>query len=388
MAGVMPENVLLIGASVRAAASSALRAGLSPCAVDLFADADLRAACPTTRLPGRYPDAFEEHIRAAPPGPWLYTGGLENHPRLIGRWRRLRPLWGNGEQELTAARNPGLVARFLRESGLPVPLTFGQVGALPPGRRWLLKPLRGAGGAGIRLFRPDDQGTPRPLAGAYLQELIDGEPAAALYVGDGERAVLLGLTRQLVGEGWLGAERFRYCGSVGPREPTPALRRQLQDLGDVLARRCPLRGVFGVDGVLRDDVFWPVEVNPRYTASVEVLEHATGLAALAWHRLACEGRLPPGLTVPPARGVVGKGVVFARTDLVVPPSGPWEQAVRGPPPPAELPPFADVPTAGQVIPARRPVVTVLVRADTEEGCLAALWAAAGEVTPALGENVS
>ena len=27
----------------------------------------------------------------------MYTGGLENYPRLVGEMARLRPLWGNDE---------------------------------------------------------------------------------------------------------------------------------------------------------------------------------------------------------------------------------------------------------------------------------------------------
>src|SRR5687767_3221982 len=100
------EHLLFFGASARAAAFSALRAGLRPWCADLFADADLRRRCPATRLAGRYPAAFAQLLRDAPPGPWMYTGGLENHPRLVGRMARLRPLWGNGEESLRRARDP------------------------------------------------------------------------------------------------------------------------------------------------------------------------------------------------------------------------------------------------------------------------------------------
>ena len=44
------EHLLLFGASVRAAAFSALRAGLRPWCADLFGDADLQARCPALAL--------------------------------------------------------------------------------------------------------------------------------------------------------------------------------------------------------------------------------------------------------------------------------------------------------------------------------------------------
>ncbi len=79
-----------------------------------------------------------------------------------------------------------------------------------------------------------------------------------------------------MGEPWLRAAPFHYCGSVGPVDCSPGLQEMLERLGNTLTASCQLRGIFGVNGVLRDGAFWPVEVNPRYTASVEVLEYARG----------------------------------------------------------------------------------------------------------------
>ena len=47
-------------------------------------------------------------------------------------------------------------------------------------------------------------------------------------------------------------------------------------MGAALADVFDLCGLFGVDGVVRGNRFWPVEINPRYTASMEVLEYVPG----------------------------------------------------------------------------------------------------------------
>src|SRR5262245_37770646 len=99
------DRLLLFGASVRAAAFSALRAGLRPWCVDLFADADLSAICPCQALPpAEYPRGFLRACADGPPGPWMYTGGLENRPALVDALARLRPLWGNAGRVLRRAR--------------------------------------------------------------------------------------------------------------------------------------------------------------------------------------------------------------------------------------------------------------------------------------------
>src|SRR5712692_1581547 len=103
------DNLLIFGASVRAAAGSALRAGLRPWCADLFADADLCLRCPAMKLPGRYPDGFLQLIDVELPGPWMYTGGLENRVLLVQRMARRRPLWGDDRSALLVARHPGTV---------------------------------------------------------------------------------------------------------------------------------------------------------------------------------------------------------------------------------------------------------------------------------------
>ena len=69
----MADKLLIIGASARAAAMSAIRSGFEPWAADRFGDLDLRACAPTVQVDD-YPAGLEQALSAAPAGPWLYTG--------------------------------------------------------------------------------------------------------------------------------------------------------------------------------------------------------------------------------------------------------------------------------------------------------------------------
>jgi predicted ATP-grasp superfamily ATP-dependent carboligase len=185
-----------------------------------------------------------------------------------------------------------------------------------------------------------------------------------------------------VGSPWLHAAPFRYCGSIGPLEPEERLRRELERLGEELAGQTGLRGLFGVDGILRDGAFWPVEVNPRYTASVEVLEHATGLPALALHREVFVGQaacLSSSRKDRKAACPTGKAVLFARQGLRFPRSGPWREVLRAPPPVDEMPGFADLPYPESPIEAGRPVLTLFARAGTLAECEERLRRSAAEL---------
>src|SRR5687767_11650245 len=99
----MMEPLIILGASARAAAQSAARGGFAPYAADLFADEDLRACCPAVQV-SDYPAGLEAAAREFPPGPWMYTGGLENHPALVDRIATQRPLWGNSGTVIRAVR--------------------------------------------------------------------------------------------------------------------------------------------------------------------------------------------------------------------------------------------------------------------------------------------
>ena len=340
------------GASARAAAGSLRRAGFAAWAVDLFADRDLRRVAACARCPlDHYPDAIPGLCDGFPPGPVLYTGGLENHPEVVRELARRRPLWGNGPGVLDRVRDPfRLYAALATE--FPVPRLVPPGGAVPGEGRWLRKPRGSSAGFGIRPARAGEvvPGT------HYVQEFIDGPALSAVFTDAG----LFGVSEQLAGVPWLHAGEFAYAGSVAT-EPSPLLSNDLRRLGRALATAFDLCGVWNVDFILRDGVPYPVEVNPRYSASVEVLELANGTAvfnARAGNRTTARS--------------VGKGVYFAPHRHSLPPAGPWDADLAGDFDPWRVPGFADIPDPGEVTEAGAPVVTIFATGSTPADCRAKL----------------
>ncbi len=387
--------LLVVGASARAAAFSAARAGLPVICADLHADLDLSARFPVTRVRrGEYPEALERAAAAAPDGPWMYTGALENYPALVGRIAARRQLWGNAPEVLGRVRDPFRVAACLARAGIAHPRVRAMDDA-PTRGDWLVKPIAGAGGRDIvHLSRMPAAHTParavarhEALGTRFFQERIAGTPLAALYVADGHRAMLAGVTRQLVGEPLLGARPFHYCGSIGPIELAESTRAACMRLGDALADAFGLVGLFGIDGILREGVFWPVEINPRYTASVELLEHALRLPLVALHADACaHNRLPPEPVGGTARHekapVLGKAILFAPADITAPDLRTLLDSVENDL--WVLPRLADVPAAGTMIPAGKPVLTVFAAAASVDACRDALIASAQAIYQCFG----
>ena len=364
------EQVLtMVGASVRAAASSAVRAGYSVRAADLFADDDLRAVAQAVSV-DNYPAGLEAVIAGSQPGGWLYTGALENHPDLIDRWARLRPLLGNSADVLRRVRQPLLVAEVLKRFQIPCPALAMSLDRPRQTGNWVRKPIRSAGGQHVT--RIGDQHVAEAKAAFnssefYFQQFIEGKPCSAAYLAAGGRSVLLGATRQIIGAEWTGASGFQYCGSIGPLALLPDTNLAFTRIGEVLAREFGLVGLFGVDAIINADGVWPHESNPRYTASVELVERAFDFAAIHWHVAACTtGGLPDEVERSCDR-LFGKAILYAPRRLVM------DRALLdaiSPRRDSAWPEIADIPVIGGRIEKGWPICTLFVEAADERELVA------------------
>ena len=386
----MPR-LTIIGASARAAAGSARRAGFDPWCADLFGDTDLKALAPgSVRCPAdRYPRGFADILRGAPAAPWMYTGGLENHPELIRKLAGVRPLWGNGPEALARSRCPFTVNRLLVEAGLPAPEVRAAGSGRPSLHRWLRKPLAGSAGQGIAFA---DESRPAPSAasrrGYYEQQFIDRPAMSGVFVRENRETRFLGVTRQLVSEPWLNARPFRYAGNIGPVRLPSAGEDELRHIGRVLGDGCGLAGVFGVDFIWKDGHCWVVEVNPRYPASAEVIERASGAAVLAEHAAAFARPVPPPAPPDPGPVVVGKAILYAPRRLVMPELGLLrpEDTDQTFDRRSIFDRYADVPHAGEVVESGWPVLTVFAEGQTMDDCRRALQARTDEVSRLLWKS--
>ncbi len=385
MGGTVGDRLLILGASARAAAASARRAGLEPFAIDLFADRDTRLLCDCLRCPpAEYPEGLFRLARQAPPMPWMYTGGLENYPELVDAMAKERPLLGNHSQLIARIRDPYTLHAILTAHDIPTPAVL-PFGSPPPGGRWVTKRLGGSAGHAIGWYRDGSKGD-------YLQRFVPGLPMSAVYLSMPWRVYLLGTTRQLVGEPWTHARTFAYCGSVGPITLTEDPQRMLRKVGLAVTQYGPKFGFFGVDFILDDDGRPnPIEVNPRYPASVEVLDHAYRQPLFKWH-VDCadclrtedwdvEWQGPTGFT---HRTVVGKAIYFAPHTFTFPASGPWDDSLAHATDVWRRPDFADIPHPGDVIEAGHPVLTFFAETDSEEECLRRLQSRAAELDRLFG----
>ncbi len=366
-------RVLFAGVSTRGFAESAARAGYEVVAVDGFGDLDLRARAHSVhvaRSGGRFSvRAAVAAARGLEADVVCYVGSFENHARAVGVLAADRVLWGNRPAVLAAVRDPVRLARALRARGLPTPAVRVTAPRAATARRWLVKPRASGGGGGVAPWR----GGPLPR-GSYLQQRVTGVPGSIVFAADGQTAVPLGVSRALAGDARFGdvAGGFRYCGSllVAPEEP---LFGRACRLAATVTAAFGLVGVNGIDFVARGAVPYAVEVNPRYCASMELVERARGISIFAVHARACAGELPALVHTRPAADVIGKAIVYAREDVMPEGTARWleDDDVR------------DVPAPGEGIARGHPICTVFARGRSVTACGAALAARARTVYRSL-----
>jgi predicted ATP-grasp superfamily ATP-dependent carboligase len=382
-------KVLVVGVSTRAAAESAARAGFVVTAVDAFADVDQHPSVRVISLAdGFSPGAAARHGRKISCDAVAYGSNFENHPRAITLLAEGNALWGNAPDVVRRVRDPKLVADTLRHRGLAAPAVANdesQPESQPESQipnpksqvEWLLKPRASGGGHGIRRWHGGRE-VPRRH---YLQELIEGIPASIVFVACGGAVVPIGFSRQLVGLEEFGVSGYRYCGNIltaagEDDDVLDAAHRAATAVGEEFG----LVGVNGIDFVVRDSTPCAVEVNPRWCASMELVERMYELSVFGAHAAACrDGTLPVFDLVAARRNAttVGKAIVFARRDCSV---GDLRVELRSLASAGDL---RDIPQAGSAIRTGRPICTVFAAGRNAADCRAELVRRAAAVESSL-----
>ncbi len=383
-------KILAVGVSVRAMAESAVRSGYPVITLDAFGDQDLRALTESFSLrhdfhvPYSAASLYEKSRRLGFDAV-AYTSNLENHPEIIRRFAAKCRILGNPPETVESVRHWATLYAKLATAGFQVPQTLfaGRMQEADPAGSWLIKPLLSGGGHGVS-FRKRNRVPRHPF---FLQEYIRGKPCSASFVANGRDCVVFGITAQLAGTRELGAHGFRYCGNVLPLpelshpDTGVAILRQVRRLSELLTREYGLIGVNGIDFILSGRQVCLTEVNPRYSASMELMEQAYELPVFSLHLQAVLDRRLPGfdLATRATDGkFFGKAILYAEADARAPDT--WEWPARA---------IRDVPASGEMLPRGGPICTILAACPTYDETLGAMMGEAARLrAEILSKNAS
>jgi len=397
--------LLLVGASVRALLESAAESGFEATGIDFYGDVDAgwqgRIMCVPAAC-GRKPTVKDmlQIAKTISCEGLVYASGPENVPQELEYWEKQGLLRGNGPSVLAKVRNPWVLRRSLERIGAKMPCFCSWEQWREDGKRWLWKPLNRGGGHGIMELSAAKEGVSALIGGLpnssqyIVQEYKEGLAGSATFLTDGEEAVVLGTSLQLSAKG--GAARpFFYAGNIVPLDlqgamAPQAFAKEITRIVAHLVEEFGLKGLNTLDFIVNQEGIWVLELNPRWSASVELIERSLGQRLFAWHLATCEGEkvakiieqlrsLPSAVWtgVPHFPAVKayfwGKRIVYAHVSNVTVQREEkelrflYEQGVR------------DIPRAGTRIEKGQPLCTVLAEGFTAQDCsqkleLKAEWA--------------
>ncbi len=360
---------LLLGLSTRALAESAVKCGIDVTSLDYFGDRDQKAIVENIslardrHLPFSAQNLLVEGLGLAFDRV-VYTSNLENHPELVEELEKVSIIVGNSAKTLEQVRNWGLLRNFCRDNGISCPKTLlpGEEDRAIKDIDWLVKPVNGGGGRGILPWDKNSLDHD-----SILQQRIPGVSASAVFAANGEKGTVLGLTRQLIGCEKLGAKGYGWCGNIFPLDINDGLKRslvgQIGTMLDLFVSKFRLKGVGSMDFILSRGLGFFLEVNPRYTASMELIEKGMDLNIFDIHLKACDGILPEIDILKQGKGrFYGKAIAFARKEIQVQETENWHGMGR-----------RDIPFSKDRIEKGAPVCTLMTSNDTHEECLASLF---------------
>jgi hypothetical protein len=299
------QRVLVAGYATRHVAQSAHQAGYSVCAVDHFGDLDLAWYTDDqilfddlTDLPG----AIEEMVQCWHFDGMVVTSGAE----LL---REGPPRWGSCPEKVARFMDKVLTAEFFESIGVRCPKIFW--GSNFPA---MAKPRSGAGGWRNAVVKSEEELATWISAGDgapfLLQELVTGSPASVCCLATEGYARAVAVNHQVLrGQS---PSPYGFAGSITPCQHPHAAA--MTTIAQRIAAESGCTGTVGIDFVLGEEAC-AIELNPRFQATLDTVEMATGVNLFSLHCAACSGILPVKMPVP--QRVAVRKILFADRQIEI-----------------------------------------------------------------------
>jgi len=293
-----PSPLIVVGFSARAAAQSAIRSGYNPVAIDICGDRDLLAICSAYRNleNSDWLEWLEEYYAGVP---ILMAGGMENRLDALAACQKNSSRAAPSTLQIQMLRSTEKWKSWAIESaiGWPDSIFSFQEYELQEERlyreEWLVKSTASVGGLGIQ--RVAELGTPinesffqiRPHL--YLQKRLLGESIGVSFLSSQFGSVVVGAALACRPSEDLAMPEFVYRGSVGPIAVEADRLKSLEIFANAAASESGILGLWQADFVVVEGAWYLLEINPRWSASMELHDSIGGLRLVELH-VACAAK--------------------------------------------------------------------------------------------------
>ncbi len=334
----IPDYILVVASSGRMLAQAAKNAGLKPLVIDLFADLDTQGCAVDFK---QIPSLAKKHLIPAvgyfieryAVAQVIYGSGLEYYPESLRYLTSRLLVLGNPPDTFEKLHDKPAFFSSLDKLNIPYPeVCFDAPNSAGV---WLVKPLQGQGGLGIKRYYPKD----RTESAVYWQKYQAGTQHSVLFLADGQNVQLIGFNTQWVvplSEN----QEFVFSGIINScallNEQKELITAWLKKLVPVFA----LKGLNSLDFIQADDKSLVLEINPRPSASMQLYD----ADLLSRHIKACQGELTDYRS---HAGYKGYQIIYAERDVIIPNGFEWPDGCM------------DLPESGSMCLAGQPICSII-----------------------------
>ncbi|UOA10358.1 ATP-grasp domain-containing protein [Methylobacter sp. S3L5C] len=338
----IPEYILIVASSGRMLAQAAKKAGLKPLVIDLFADLDTQyyaeAFVQVSSLAKKQlTSAVDYFIKQYAVAHIIYGSGFEYYPESLHYLAGRLLVLGNSPDTFAKLHDkPGFFSS-LKRLNIPHPEVCFTAPAYAD--NWLVKPMQGQGGLGIKYYHPQDFIEPAD----YWQKYQTGKQYSVLFLADGTELQVIGFNRQWV-ISLSESREFIFSGIINS---CGLLDKQKQQITDWLKKLIPefgLKGLNSLDFIQAGGVSLVLEINPRPSASMQLYD----ADLLTRHIKASQGELT---TYCGHTGYTGYQIVYAVQDVTIPDGFEWPEGCM------------DLSKSGTVCHTGQPVCSIITHQD-------------------------
>jgi len=312
------ETILIVAGSGRMLAQAAKHAGLKPLVIDLFADLDMQGYAEDFRqvkslVEQDLTPAVDYFIERYTVAHVIYGSGFECYPESLHYLSSRLIMLGNDPDAFARQLDKPAFFSTLDQLHIPHPevIFSAPVDCIDD---WLLKPMQGQGGVGIKRYHADDSSD----NSGYWQRFQAGTAHSVLFLADGEQVQVIGFNSQ-----WSvrlsETQEFVFSGVINSCDLSDAHKAEITGWLKQMVSAFGLKGLNSLDFIYADDCSYILEINPRPSASMQLYEQDL----LNRHVGATSVALSPEVGRLKSPPQTGYQVVYAEHDLIIPDHFEW-----------------------------------------------------------------
>lgn len=155
-------------------------------------------------------------------------------------------------------------------------------------QRWLWKKQRSAGGLGVKFIDAEKLTDLSFLRANFssesgvLQEYVTGKSIGVSFLSSHHGTVILGVAESIPLQPHIWSD-FIYRGSIAPVGIPPWVKSLLQEFASCVSSSTGWCGLWQADFLLSESELYLIEINPRWTASMELIAYGYDLPLVTWH---------------------------------------------------------------------------------------------------------